>query len=372
MSKPESLSGRVSALRRLMRQRRVDGVLLTDPLNVRFFSGFTGEDSLLLLGRRWATLLTDGRFAEQARLECPRLKAVVRKGPMAPVIAEAVRARRVRRLGVEGGHMAVGLKARLDRALGPRRCKVLAGEVDALREVKDAGELAAIRKALRVAEAAFEGLLAAGARRFVGRAERDVAAELDHRMRVAGAERSAFETIVAAGAHSALPHHRPGPTVIRRGDMVLIDWGAVVDGYCCDLTRVVFTGRIRPDIARVYEIVLRAQSAGVRAIRAGATCASADEAARKVIAAGGYAEAFNHGLGHGFGLCVHESPRLGAGAAQRLRTGMVVTVEPGIYLPGVGGVRIEDDVLVTAGGRRRLSRLARRADAMSLRRVGGR
>ena len=186
-------------------------------------------------------------------------------------------------------------------------------------------------------------------------------------MRSAGAERAAFETIVAAGPHSALPHYRPGPTRIRRGDAVLIDWGAVVAGYCSDLTRVVFTGRIPPQLACIYEIVLRAQSAGAAAVKPGCRCEAADASAREVIAAAGYGEAFAHGLGHGIGLEVHESPRLGTRSRQRLAAGMVVTVEPGIYLPGVGGVRIEDDVVVTATGQRRLSRLPRRIEAMVLR-----
>ncbi|MHC4717387.1 MAG: M24 family metallopeptidase, partial [Planctomycetota bacterium] len=178
---------------------------------------------------------------------------------------------------------------------------------------------------------------------------------------------ASFETIVAAGAHAALPHYRPGRTRIRADQAVLIDWGAVVKGYCSDLTRVVFTGRIRGPIANVYEIVLRAQAAGIAAVSPRATCGSADAAARAVIDRAGYSKAFGHGLGHGVGLRVHEGPRLGRGVDRKLRPGMVVTVEPGIYLPGVGGVRIEDDVLVVPGGRRRLSSLARDIRAMMLR-----
>lgn len=367
MKAHEALKPRLAALRRLCRSRRVGAVLLTGRHSVRYFSGFTGEDSVLLVGRRWARLLTDGRFAEQARIECPRLATIVRRGPMPEAVAAALAGRGVRRLGIEGNHTSVALAADLDRALVKTRTRTFAGQIDALRQAKDPAELKAIRKAIRAAEGAFADLTAGGRKNFVGRTERDIAAELEYLMRRRGAERAAFETIVAAGAHAALPHYRPGPARVRPGDAVLIDWGAVVGGYCSDLTRVVFTGRIPSPIARVYEIVLRAQSAGAAAVGPGATCESADAAAREVIAAEGYGEAFAHGLGHGIGLEVHERPRLGTRAPELLRAGMVVTVEPGIYLPGVGGVRIEDDLLVTPGGRRRLSTLPRLAADMRLR-----
>jgi len=366
MTDRKVLGSRLSALRALCRRKRAGAILLTDRHHVRYFSGFTGEDSFLLAGRRWVRLLTDGRFTEQARIECPHVKAIRRDGRMLDAIAAALAGRRVRALAVEGNAMTVTLRAELQRALPRVRIKPLSGEVAALREVKDAVELASIRKAVRSAERGFAELLAAGRKRFVGRTETEVAAELEYRMRLHGAEGAAFETIVAAGAHAAMPHYRPGAARIRPGDFVLIDWGAVVGGYCSDLTRVVFTGRIPPRIARIYEVVLRAQSAGVRALRPGATCGDADAAARDVIAEAGHAEAFAHGLGHGLGLEVHESPRLGRGVKQALAAGMVVTVEPGIYLPGTGGVRIEDDVLVVPGGRRRLSRLPRDLQAMVL------
>ena len=367
MTAREALTRRLAALRRLGRRRRVGAFLLTNRCNVRYFSGFTGEDSCLLVGPRWVRLLTDGRFAEQARIESPRLKTIVRRRGMLDAVAAALAGRKVRRLGIEGNYVSVRLKAELDRALGKVRTRPLAGEIDALREIKDATELKAIGRAVRAAEGAFEALIAGGRKKFVGRTERHVAGELEYLMRLHGAERAGFETIVAAGAHSALPHHRPGDTRIRRGDIVLIDWGAVVGGYCSDLTRVVFTGKIPPQIARVYGIALRAQSAGLAAVRPGRRCESADAAARQVIVAEGYGEAIAHGLGHGIGLEVHESPPLGARARQRLQAGMVVTVEPGIYLPGAGGVRIEDDVVVTSAGCRRLSRLSRELSAMKLR-----
>ena len=186
-------------------------------------------------------------------------------------------------------------------------------------------------------------------------------------MRREGASGPAFETIVAAGARTSRPHYRPGRAKVRPGQAVLVDWGAKVDGYCSDLTRVVFTGTIPRKLAEIYGLVVRAQAAGMASLRPGALCRSADVAAREVICRGGYAGGLLHGLGHGIGLAVHEAPSLYKACRDRLRAGMVVTVEPGIYLPGFGGIRIEDDVLVTRGGPEKLSRLPVALKAMVLR-----
>ena len=350
-----------------MRRAKVDALLLTNRFNVRYLSGFTGEDSFLLIEPRRETLLTDGRFIEQSRLECLRAKIVIRTGRMVEALAGLLKGRAVRRLGVEADDMTLALKAGIEKGLKRVRLKPLGGGVSALREAKDAGEVAAIVRAIRVAEEGLLALIRGGARSFVGRTERQVAAELEYRMRLAGADGPAFESIVAAGPHGALPHYRSGDTRIRRGDPVLIDWGALVGGYCSDLTRVVFTGTIPPPIRRIYEVVKRAQAAAIAAVTAGAACRAADGAARGVIVSAGFGDAFTHGTGHGVGLEIHESPGLGRTSKQRLSAGMVVTVEPGIYLPGVGGVRIEDDVLVTESGRRRLSRLPRELDAWMVR-----
>jgi Xaa-Pro aminopeptidase len=275
--------------------------------------------------------------------------------------------RGVRSLGIEANHMSVALRDELERTLGAVQLKPVQGQLEAMREVKDATELAAIGKAIRVAERALSDLLAGGKARFVGRTERQVAAELEFLMRTYGADRPSFDTIVAAGPRSAMPHYRAGDRRIMPDDIILIDWGAVVGGYCSDLTRVLLVGRIPPKRAEVYQLLLRAQQRGIAAVNAGSTGESADAAAREVIAAAGYGAAFSHGLGHGIGLEVHEGPRLGRKATAQLRPGMVVTVEPGIYLPGLGGVRIEDDVLVGRQGRQVLSRLPKSMAAMTLR-----
>jgi len=355
-------------MRKAFADAKVKALVVSRPEDVSYLSGFTGDDSVLVVGRGWACLITDGRYAEQAAGECRGIGIHVRKGEaMSAAIAEALKGRPVRRIAVQADHVTLQFHEALAKALKRRRIVPVAGVVEARRKIKDVAEVRAIRKAIAVAERAFKALLAKGARGFVGRTERRIAAELDYLMRLEGADRPAFETIVGAGSHGSLPHYRPGDRRIRRGDAVLIDWGAVVGGYCSDLTRVVFIGRISPRIGVIHEVVRRAQEAGIAALRPGVSGKSADAAARRVIEAAGYGENFVHGLGHGVGRQIHESPGISRTAKARLRPGMVVTVEPGIYLAGVGGVRIEDDVLITPKGRRRLSTLPRDAGSMVLR-----
>lgn len=376
-------------MREALAQARVDALLVTRSEDVSYLSDFSGDDSFLLIGggggggggrkpsrrrRPWACLITDGRYAELARKQCRGVEVIVRSGSMSSAVAETLKGRAVRALGVQADHVTLRQRSLLDKAMPAKRIVPVTDVTLAVRAVKDAGEVRLIRKAIRAAETAFCSLIATGAKALIGRTERQVAAELDYRMRGAGADKSAFDaissssgTIVAAGPHCSLPHYRPGDTVIRRGQGVLFDWGAMVDGYCCDLTRVVFTGRIPPKLAEVYNVVLKAQAAGIRAVRPGASGRSVDAAARSVIEQAGYGERFVHGLGHGIGRAVHEAPYLGRSVKARLRRGMIVTIEPGIYLPGLGGVRLEDDVLVTPGGRRRLSSLPTAIEAMVLR-----
>jgi Xaa-Pro aminopeptidase len=337
---------------------RIDGLLITSPEDVAYLSGFTGEDSVLLIDRDGGgALITDGRYDEQARAECGDLEVVTRTGRMLTAIAEWVAARKTRRLGLQGEDIKAWSASQLTEGLGDRRTVVVGPMGKELRSVKDDVEIAATRKAIAVAERAMEELLSLGRSWMVGRSEREVAAELDYRMRLAGASSPSFETIVAAGAHGSRPHYRPDGTVIEADQAVLIDWGAKVEGYCSDLTRVVFTGRIPPEIEEIYTIVRRARQAGIDAIRSGVSGGTVHAAARKVIAEAGYGERFVHGLGHGLGREIHELPVLSSGVKTRLRSGMIVTVEPGIYLPGVGGVRIEDDVLVTPRGPEKLTSL---------------
>ena len=357
---------RRAALRKARGQAAVHALLVTAPADVRYLSGFRGEDSFLLLGPGWASLITDSRFAEQAEGECGGVEVLVRSGPIFAAVADALRGRKVRSLGVQAEHLTLAGRGRLQAAVGSRRLRELSGVAAELRMVKDDAEVATIRRAVRAAEKGFGELIAAGAKGLVGRSERDVAAELDYRVRQAGAEGPSFETIVAAGPHASLPHYRPGATRLRRGHAVLIDWGARLGGYCSDLTRVIFLDRIPPRFGEMYEAVRLAQAAAIDSIRSGVARRTPDKAARMILRDAGLDELFTHGLGHGIGLDIHEAPSVSRAAGGRLRAGMVVTVEPGVYLPGEGGIRIEDDVLVTPDGVRRLSRLSRDLDAMVL------
>lgn len=389
---------RRAALREAGKQG-VRAMVISAPEDVSYLSGFSGEDSFLLLGqgkKSWACLVTDGRFDEQARTECPDIEIHVRAGRASEAIASvlcrgtlsragakahvdgesalehpgALRAWKVspdaRRLGVQAEHLTLLWQEGLQKALKGAKLVPLHNVVTALRAVKDAGEIQAIEKAVRIAEQAFLALIAGGVKAFLGKTEREVAAELDHQMRLAGADGPAFPTIVAAGPHGSLPHYRPGGVKIRDRWPVLIDWGARRDGYCSDLTRVVYLHQAPAELAKIHEVVLAAQTAGITAIRPGVAAGAPDAAARRVIESAGYGQRILHSLGHGFGREVHERPSLSKLDTTRLKAGMVVTVEPGLYVPGLGGVRIEDDVVVTSQGRRRLGHLPKSLQAMTL------
>ncbi|MCJ7544044.1 MAG: Xaa-Pro peptidase family protein [Phycisphaerae bacterium] len=366
-------SRRRRALAQAVTAAKVDALLVSRATVVTYLCGFDGEDSFLLLGRGLVCVITDGRFAQQVRRQCGRIQVHVRDGPMAQAVAKVVAQACIRRLGVQAADMTVAMRDALAAAAGKAiAVKPVADVVLQMRAVKDAREVAGVVRAVRIAERAFRELVAGGAKALIGRTERDVAAELDWRMRRGGADFPAFDTVVATGPNSALPHHRPGRDKVRAGRGVLIDWGAWAGGFASDLTRVVFPARIPPTLRGVYEVVCRARKAGLAELAGGVRAAEADRAARAVIDSAGYGECFVHGLGHGLGRGrgnrqVHELPHLSRWSTETLRAGMVVTVEPGIYLPGVGGIRIEDDVLITAGGYRKLSTLPVAAAAMVLR-----
>ncbi|MFP4106888.1 MAG: M24 family metallopeptidase [Phycisphaerae bacterium] len=334
-----------------------DALLVTSYVDVTWLTGFTGADSYLLTNGDWAVLLTDGRYTEQAANECGDVDIHKRDGSMAKAVTAVLDQRGVKKLAIQAEHLTVRWRDILVEHLGANSLHPITGELRKLRAVKDQPEVAIIRRAIEVAETSLRKLMDGGKKAFVGRTERQVAAELDYLMRVEGAEKSSFDTIVAAGPHGSLPHYRPGDYEIQAGEPVLIDWGAKVNGYCSDLTRVVFTGRIPPKIAELYDVVVRSQEAGMAAIRAGVAGSTPDKAARKQMAQAGLEEKYLHGLGHGIGLEIHELPVMGRQVKTRLKKGMVVTVEPGLYEPGTGGVRIEDDVLVTADGFVKLSTL---------------
>jgi Xaa-Pro aminopeptidase len=325
-------------------------MLVTDLINVRYLSGFTGSNAALLVfaGGDDAVLATDGRYRTQAAQQAPDLEVAIERA-CGRYLAGRAAAAGAQRLGFESHVVTVDAYDALAAATGDATELVRAAQtVEALREIKDAGEVALLRLACEAADAALTDLIARGGLR-PGRTELEVGRDLEALMLDHGADGVSFETIVASGANSAIPHHRPTDAVLAVGDFVKIDFGALVGGYHSDMTRTFVLGRAGKAEAwqlEIYELVSVAQRAGRAALEAGACLADVDAAARGVIADAGYGEQFGHGLGHGVGLQIHEAPGINATAAGTLLAGSVVTVEPGVYLPDRGGVRIEDTLVV--------------------------
>jgi Xaa-Pro aminopeptidase len=342
------MSNRADRLIDLLPTEGVDVLLVTALVNVRYMTGYTGSNGLALVGPQTRVFVTDFRYVEQAAVEVDG--SYERKRDQLELydeIADSMPSGEIR-LGFDDANITVRQHARL-RELLPERVELVTagGLVERLRAVKEPEEIERIRTATVAADAALAQVLEQG---LVGRTERELADALELAMREHGAERPSFESIVAAGPHGALPHATPRDVEVRRGEMVVIDWGAEVDGYCSDCTRTIAAGEPADDAREVYELVLAAQLAGVEAVRAGAGGREVDAAARAVIEAAGHGEHFGHGLGHGVGSEVHEAPRLSMRSEDELESGNVVTVEPGVYLPGRLGVRIEDLVVVGEEG----------------------
>ena len=339
----------------------VDILLVTELVNLRYLAGYTGSNGIALIGPATRAFITDFRYLEQSAEEVSgEFNRLIAQAPLelTSLIEGALPAGELR-LGFEAEHTSVSAHERLVELL-PGRVELVAttGLVERMRAIKEPEEIARIRAAAALADAALERLLRGG---LAGRTEREVALALETDMRARGATRSSFDSIVAAGAHGALPHAQPRDAEIKRGDMVVIDWGAQLDGYCSDCTRTVAAGDPGDDARAIYELVLEAQTAGVEAVAAGRGTREVDGRAREVIDAGGHGQEFGHGLGHGVGLDIHEAPTLSPRVEnQRLEAGNVVTIEPGIYLPGRFGVRIEDLVVVTGDGSEILTSVPKR------------
>ena len=342
-------AARREKLRRSFRKAGIDALLITNFTNVTYLSGFTGDDSYLLVLAKGEVLVSDPRYTTQLEQECPGLEASIRPPGLGMVegVANVIQSGRVNKLGIEGGSMTVALRDQIAAASSKAALVSTSDLVENLRIIKDKDEISEIRRAIWIAERAF-GVLKASLR--PERTEKEVADELENQTRLYGAKACSFPPIVAVGARAALPHARPTDQKIGADDFVLVDWGADAGPYKSDLTRVLVTGKIPPKLERIYRVVLSAQEQAIAAIRSGISCHEVDLVARNIIAKAGFAKNFGHGLGHGIGLDIHEAPRLAAKQQIVLEPGMVVTVEPGIYLPGFGGVRIEDDILVTKGG----------------------
>jgi Xaa-Pro aminopeptidase len=361
------LKVRQKSTRDAMKELKLDGLLLTHAPDLSYLSNFTGDDSVGLLTEKDFYLVTDFRYKEQAEIEAGWLKTSLRDGKMSDALAKAILEAKVKRIGFEANFTTVGQIDALQTAFKALKEK---GELTAapelvplenvmtnIRKVKDDNEIDLIRKSVGIAEEAFESIRNEIK---VGQTENHLAGLLVFELRSRGASNSSFPVIVAAAANSSLPHYRPAETLVQRDQPLLIDWGALYKGYCSDLTRTLMVGRVSPRMKQIYKIVLEAQQTAIKFLRPGVTTMQADRVARDVIEKAGFGDQFGHGLGHGIGREIHELPTMRkTGGDEELRPGMIVTVEPGIYLPGEGGVRIEDDVLITHSGCEVLSSLDR-------------
>ncbi len=342
------LAGRLPAL-------ELDALLITALSNVRYLTGFTGSNAQLLVTGDASVLVTDGRYVEQASHETDELSIRMARELGAP-LAELATELDLTRIGFEDDDVTVAAHGRWSEALGGVELVGTRGEVARQRWIKDPEELEHLRSAQRVTDQAFEDVLDWIA---LGQTERQVAHQLERMIHRDGADGLSFESIVAFGEQAAEPHHHPGHRVLAEGDAIKLDFGALWQGYHADMTRTVAFGEPPPILKKVHDVVQAAQQAGIDAVRAGVLASDVDAAARGVIEDAGYGERFAHGLGHGVGLDIHEGPGLSRDSGDVLPAGAVVTIEPGIYLPGIGGVRIEDMVEVTDDGCRVLGASSR-------------
>jgi Xaa-Pro aminopeptidase len=346
--------GRQQRLREAIRSSRLDALLVTHLPSIHYLCGFTGSAGALLISHGGSRFFTDGRYTDQARTQVQGAKiAITRKGPLAAAAEQVARAPRESRsralkLGIEGQHMTVdarrGLAAMLPRHVALRSAPPL---VEQARMIKDGEEIERIRAAVAMGARLYDRALAAIG---PGIQEVEVAAKMEYAARTGGAEGMSFETIIASGARSALPHGRASTATIEAGAFVVCDFGVILHGYCSDRTRTVHVGAASQDARRVYQAVLESQQAAIDTVGPGVPVSKVDRAARKVLQQKGLARYFTHSTGHGVGLEIHEAPRLAQGQQEILRPGMVITIEPGVYIPGKWGVRIEDMVLVTERG----------------------
>ena len=327
---------------------KVDALLVSGLPNIRYLTGFTGDNAQLLITPASQTLFTDPRFTIQASEECTCPVKIHSKGPLDQAVAESIRRKKLKRVGFEASRIAYDAYLRLKQAMPlGAALKPVGGVIEKLRMIKSDDEIARIRRSVETNSEALAKTIRSVKE---GVSEADLAAELEYNMRRLGAEKAAFESIVAIGDRSALPHARPTSRRLGADELLLIDMGACQDGYMSDMTRVLFLGKPGKRVTSMYRAVLEAQLAAIDSVRPGATSAQVDGKARRVLQEHGLGKAFVHSTGHGLGLEIHESPRLGKRDKTRLEPGMVITIEPGAYIRGFGGIRIEDTVLVTHNG----------------------
>lgn len=357
-------ASRREKLRKLVKKQNAEAILITNFTNVTWLTGFTGDDSWLLVHQEGACLLSDSRYTIQIEQECPGLKLRLRSSQVGfpTLIQEELQQAcgKDARLGFEGTSITFAEAERL-RAKVTERIVPLYGLPETLRQIKDRTEIQITRDSARIAGRAFQAIRAMIRPDWT---EKQTADELEFAMRRLGAKDASFPTIAAVGSNAALPHCVPGDRRVGEAPFILIDWGAKYRGYASDLTRVLITGKVSQEFRKVYQIVRDAQQKAIDAIRPGVPCSEIDAEARNYIAKAGYGDCFGHGLGHGIGLNIHEGPSFHASCQTILKPGMIITVEPGIYVKGWGGVRIEDDVLVTRNGCEVITDVERELDQM--------
>jgi Xaa-Pro aminopeptidase len=327
---------------------RLDALLFTQAADIRYLCGFTGSSAVLVFARQGPAFFTDGRYTQQAGEEVAGIKTIVSEGNPFLRALQWLKESKVRMLGLDFAHFTVSFLHQVQQQIGKKvKLKDCSGMVESFRMIKDAEEIARIRLAIKLGSALFPTAL-----KHIrpGIRESQVAAEIEYEARRRGAEGMSFETIVAGGARSALPHGRASRERLPQRGFVVLDFGVILTGYCSDMTRTVHLGKPDARARIMYEAVLRAQLAAIKRVRPGVAVSAVDEAARSVLNGAGFGQFFTHSTGHGVGLEIHEAPRIAGKQHQKLQPGMVITVEPGIYIPGEGGVRIEDMVLVTERG----------------------
>lgn len=341
----------VHPLRKSLQEQEIDGLLITSPYNRRYVSNFTGSSGALLITDEDALLITDFRYIDQATTQASSFTIIQHEKQLLLEVTKQINQLNIKKLGFEAEHMSYDeyeqLKNDVNAMLHPTR-----GLIEKLRQIKSEKEIETIRVAAKIADEAFEHVL-----QYIkpGVSELDIATELEYIIRKKGATSSSFDTIVASGVRSSLPHGVASEKKIAEGELVTLDFGALYKGYCSDITRTVAVGNIRDELRKIYDIVLEAQKRGVLGIKPGITAQEADALTRNYITEKGYGQYFGHSTGHGIGLEVHEGPALSPRSDEVLEENMIVTVEPGIYLPNVGGCRIEDDIVLTTNGNERLT-----------------
>jgi Xaa-Pro aminopeptidase len=343
----------IDRIKKEVGRNKLDAMLFTDLLNIRYLAGYSGSSGMLLVNPRGADFLTDFRYKEQSAREVKGARITIITTSLMQEISQLPSFKKARTVGIEEQNLSYAQFLQLQKLAPKKKFVPVSNLAENLRQVKSAAEIQKIAKAAHIADQAFASIV-----KFIkpGMTEKLIAAQLDHTLKMLGSTNPSFDSIVGSGPNGALPHAQPGDRQVRKGDFIVLDFGAIHRGYHSDMTRTVCLGKPSEKHLKIYDIVTRAQAAGLKAVRAGVKGREADAAARKIIDDAGYGKYYGHGLGHGVGLAVHEAPGVGMKAENILPENSIVTVEPGIYLPGWGGVRIEDLVAVARGGCRILSR----------------